>query len=174
MTLGNVTMYVKSLVSELDVKEGNSYRVTSVGDDYFEIIDDEGDFYMMYKHQCKIDLKKSYLSSGNVVETRQGNLYLVVDNTLMNLNAFGFLRTDIYDEELNYDEDLLLIEYNQSYLDIVKVYKRTDYSGFDNIVRFGGLELIWEREQKPEKAMTIEEVEEALGHKITLVKEKRK
>ena len=79
-------------------------------------------------------MKKSDLSYGNVVETREGIKYLYHcknSDKFLNLDYDGFLWIR------NFDENLNIIDYDNG-LDIMKVYK--DYTC---------KELLWERKENP-------------------------
>lgn len=77
-------------------------------------------------------MKKSDLRIGNVVETRNGNKYLLYDDDFINLIGSGYL------DLIQYNENLMSAD-NYTKLDIMKVYK--DYTC---------KELLWERKEKPQ------------------------
>lgn len=111
-------------------------------------------------------MKKSDLKTGMVVETRNGNKYLVLldnpDAPNMNLINFkgGFLQLAFY------DEDMIIQSAGRAY-DIMSVYTLQDsiYNLFkERRLRY---KLLWERDEP--KEMTIAEIEEVLGYKIKIV-----
>ena len=100
---------------------------------------------------------KNDLKSGMVVETREGNRYMVLEDRL--IREGGFLYFSDYYVDLSFQD-------NNVY-DIMKVWKPTIRSikgmleGPDN--------LIWVR--RTPKEMTIKEIEVALGYPVKIVKE---
>jgi hypothetical protein len=160
-------MKVKALIYKKDIIKDNIYEVIKQEYDGFWVRDDVGDKNWLPSWSCEIinepTLKEQYLVSGNVVETRKGEKYLVVENTLMNLDN-GFNISSAYNDDLiaeGYDE-VINYKYN-----IVKVYKRTRDCGFYVIKDY--LKLIWQREPKV-KEVTMEELEKHYGCKVKVVK----
>lgn len=114
-------------------------------------------------------MKKSDLKTGMVVETRNGEKYLVMLNTdykdmeLINFKG-GYL--SLY----SYNSELIFTEQPFREFDIVKAYS------VENSIRWllsnkecMEFKLIWEREER--KEMTLEEIEKELGYKIKIVGE---
>lgn len=112
-------------------------------------------------------MKKSDLKTGMVVETRNGEKYLVMlnpdckDRELINFKG-GYM--PLY----NYNNELMLKKFNKGF-DIVKVYS----VGSSICWLLGDKEqmefkLLWEREEET-KEMTIAEIEKELGYKIKIV-----
>ena len=76
-------------------------------------------------------MKKCDLKCGNIVETRNGDKYLLYDNDFLNLAGGGYLSPNHYNEDLTSTDDY-------TKFDIMKVYKD-----------FTCKELLWERKEKP-------------------------
>lgn len=98
---------------------------------------------------------KEFLVDRRVVELRNGDRYLVVGDFLMGENNF-FTKGDFTDG---------LANYGLRKFDIVRIYKEISKIG---ALHYKDLGVIWER--KPKK-MTKEEIEEALGYEIEIIKE---
>ena len=90
-------------------------------------------------------MKKCDLKYGNVIETRNGDKYLVAyghtDKVLVNLNDGIWISAPI---KSCYKEDLTNVDYFD--IDIMKVYK--DYTC---------TELLWERKDEPKPKLTEDE-----------------
>lgn len=112
-------------------------------------------------------MKKSDLKTGMVVETRNGEKYLVMlnpdceDMELINFNG-GYMPLYYYNNEL-IPAKLFTRDF-----DVVKVYSVgwtiRDLLSDKECMEF---KLIWKREEQ--KEMTIEEIEAELGYKIKIV-----
>lgn len=112
-------------------------------------------------------MKKSDLKTGMVVETRNGEKYLVMlepdckDMELINFKG-GYMPLYYYNNEL------IFTEQSVQGFDVVKVYSVgwtiCDLLSDKECMEF---KLIWERNEP--KEMTIEEIEEELGYKIKIV-----
>lgn len=103
------------------------------------------------------EFTKADLKDQMVVECRNGQKYMVVDNII--LRNSGFINL------LNFDDKLKCVGFSE--FDIMKVYDeiyRLDL--LDNSKR---LNLLWEREEI--KEVTMAEVEEKFGCKVKIVKE---
>ena len=86
-------------------------------------------------------MKKSDLQNGMIVQYREGNLRMVIEERLVGLDGYSTLE--------NYDEDLIK-KGKFSQLDIVRVFvpKKHDYSNLntmDSYFELENLDLIWER-----------------------------
>ena len=81
-------------------------------------------------------MKKSDLKTGMVVELRNEDKYLVVNDSILNLDG--------WDKMSNYENDLTSRAFDS--LDILKVYE-TSGGSFKNIFLNSNLTLIWEREE---------------------------
>ena len=161
-------MKVKALMDKVDITKGKIYEVVNklkLMDTTVCVKDDANCLHWLtfgnYEIINEPTLKEQYLVSGNVVETRESNKYLVVENSIMNFNGESFIRkTEVKD-------DLTGVFYPE--FDFVKVYKTTNPTAFTKIEKYGELELIWQRE--PEiKEVTMEELEKHYGCKVKVVK----
>ena len=98
---------------------------------------------------------KEFLTERRVVELRNGERYLVVGDFLMGVNDY-FIKGDFTDN---------LANRGLRKFDIVRIYE--DICRIETLHN-KDLDIIWER--KPKK-MTKEEIEEALGYEIEIIKE---
>lgn len=116
-------------------------------------------------------MQLSDLKSGNIVETREEEKYIVLLNTESG-DILVNLKSGCYLELCNYTSDLIS-KYNRKEYDIMKVCAK-DYVG-DNLRSHGltektaDYEWTWERDEK--KEMTVSEIEKELGYSIKIVKE---
>ena len=144
---------VRALVDERGITKGNLYEVFYI--DSFNdvlVIDDAKEKHWLFENEYELiepTLKEKYLVSGNVVETENGYMYLVVENLLLRLNGKEYMLLDDYDGMLTTKYDVL---------DIVKVYRINDNIPFNRIK--DNLTLIWQRE---EEKITIELTKEQLN-----------
>lgn len=111
-------------------------------------------------------MKKSDLKTGMVVETRNGEKYLVMLEP--DCEGRELIRFNVGYMSLNdYNDELMLKKLNEKF-DIVKVYSVESsicwLLGDKESMKF---KLIWERSEP--KEMTIEEIEAELGYKIKIV-----
>lgn len=121
-------------------------------------------------------MKKSDLRSGDIVETRSGNRYIVL------LNARGYMKKDIlcnlndgcYCVLDSFNEDLTNLQTKEA--DIMKVCA-DDYTG-DNLRAFRITKENWfytekwtwiRREEK--KKMTVAQICKELGYDVEIIKE---
>ena len=81
-------------------------------------------------------MKKSDLKTGMVVELRNEDKYLVMNDNILNLDG--------WDKMSNYENDLTSRAFDS--LDILKVYE-TSGGSFKNMFLNSNLTLIWEREE---------------------------
>ena len=81
-------------------------------------------------------MKKSDLKTGMVVELRNKNKYLVMNDSMSNLDG--------WDKMSNYEDDLTSRAFDS--LDILKVYE-TSGGSFKSMFLNSNLTLIWEREE---------------------------
>lgn len=102
------------------------------------------------------DFKKSDLTNRMVVECRNGNKYIVIDDMLLSTNDYSWL--------LSYNGNLTMKQGLSEY-DIMKVYNRANSLDFNKYM----LTLLWERQEV--KEVTMAEVEEKFGCKVKIVKE---
>lgn len=108
----------------------------------------------MRKEFTKADLK-----DGMVVEYRNGERRIVIDNMLIGKSGFSTLNK--FSENLKENEQAEAI-------DIMKIYIILKARRFESVLNDNNLELIWDREET--KRMTVEEMrqklEELTGEKI--------
>ena len=108
-------------------------------------------------------MKKSDLKSGMIVETRGGELALLVDTPLGLLITYG----DTWSDVESYNSDLLMP--NVSRLDIVAVRSLGKWSSNILKINWWGAPIIWKREEEvPE--YTMEEAIEKMGHNFKIKK----
>lgn len=81
-------------------------------------------------------MKKSDLKTGMVVELRNEDKYLVMNDSILNLDG--------WDKMSNYENDLTSRAFDS--LDILKVYE-TSGGSFKNMFLNSNLTLIWKREE---------------------------
>lgn len=82
-------------------------------------------------------MRKSDLKNGMIVELRNGDMCIVLDDKLLDTNDFTYI--DIYDDNLTDD--------CQKELDIVRVYKDKSMSSLEDRYTKNKLTLIWERKE---------------------------
>lgn len=98
-------------------------------------------------------MKKSDLKSGMVVSLRDWkDKMILIDDVFCSYERKDFLKIGNYDEKLNFKSN--------DRLDIVEVYK-CKYPNLLKCFAEDKLELIWEREEKIEKEVTFEELDNA-------------
>jgi hypothetical protein len=140
---------VRALVDDADITKDKVYIIEEIlENDMVNIKDDMNDIYFLYKDEYELlkeqTLKEKYMVSGMVVELRNGDMCLVVDDVILDLNGNEF------ESLFNYDEKMK-VGFPDKF-DVVKVYKRTRKRPFNKI--YDTLELIWQREEQP-KEMTV-------------------
>jgi hypothetical protein len=107
-------------------------------------------------------MRKSDLKNRMVVEMRNGEKYLVVDDYLFEITGKGYMTLDCYQDDLMNNSSSRYIgeeEINRSY-DIMKVYQQVisleEYWLNDK-------NIIWERKKEEPVEMTFEEIKTKLG-----------
>ena len=98
------------------------------------------------------DFKLDDLQFADIVTTRNGERYVVVNGRIYRENTMNYGLVGYYNEDLTYDDD-------ECY-DIMRVERAG--------------QVIWERfeeKKEPAKEMTIAEISEALGYEVKVVKE---
>lgn len=118
-------------------------------------------------------MKKSDLKTGMVVETRNGEKYLVMYSPDFGKRVFisfdgGFLDLKDYLEDLTFRQPKYIRKFNSHDFDIVKIYTLGE-TLFDILYDKNRLQYktIWQREEI--KEMTIDEIEKELGYRIKIV-----
>ena len=159
-------MKVKALKDFCGITKVRIYEVVGKHETKVCIIDDTNDNHWLTLKNYEIikeepTLKEQYFISGNVVETREGNKYLIVNDGAMRLDGEGFIRKS------ETKDDLTGMNFLQ--FDFMKVYKMTQLTAFNYIEKYGELKLIWQREEKV-KEVTMAELEKQYGCKVKVVK----
>lgn len=103
-------------------------------------------------------MTKSDLKDFMVVETRDGNRYMVAGHLLVRNDQHYYLD--------HYDENLTMTTLKRNQLDIVKVYEKKKFFQLID----DDMYLIWERQEA--KEMTLVEIEVALGYPVKIVESK--
>jgi hypothetical protein len=121
----------------------------------------EGDPHYFYENELEmVAFPKEALENGMVVEYRDGSRRMVHNNELL----IGDVKYNTLDM---YWQDLTSI-YEDDGKDIVKVYKSTACN-FSEMWEDHTLELIWDRNRVEPKEMTLDQIEEILGYRVTIV-----
>lgn len=116
-----------------------------------------GEYCVVYENELELAaFTKADLRNGMVVECRDGDRYLVLNDRLICNNTWFAISQ--FANDLSGCANKYTID---------KVYKTSGYN-FDTLFANSYLTLIWERE-KPAKQMTVEEIEKALGYKVKIV-----
>ena len=120
-------------------------------------------------------MKKSDLKTGMIVETREGNEYIVFINTCKtesnpDINNVLVGQNNKWLNLYNYNENMEHINGEfEGVFDIVKVYIPYHPFTFTNITyQKEDRRLIWERDKKI-KEVTLKELEEYFGYRIKIV-----
>ena len=111
--------------------------------------------------------KKSDLQNRMVVETNT-DVYIVIDDRLVGEDNYIYLSS--YDENLDYT-GVMLTEYEA---EIIRVYEKADSLKWMDMAVNGLTKCLWERLKPVDevKELTIQEIEDKLGYKVKIVKEK--
>lgn len=125
--------------------------------------------------QLQSRLTKSDLKSGHVVETKEGQVFIVmIDEFDMGGDYIFNQYAECHMPLDEYSEDLQMIDRHYDCLDICKVYQPLYNHSIRNIKKEikgeydrEDFRLVWER-QKPKK-MTLAEIEEVLGYPVEVV-----
>ena len=105
-------------------------------------------------------MRKQDLKDGMVVENREGERFIVMNNGTCFSGIKGYYTVDNLTDELTHPK--------YDTLSIYKVFKgRTSY--LESILKYPG-SLIWEREPEA-KEYTVSQLENMLGYPIKIVKE---
>ena len=111
---------------------------------------------------------KSDLKDRMVVETRDGDKYILIDDRLLSDTNYLWLNSHYDEHNLfhhGYNDDLTMS--SGANWDIVKVYEEVNCLNFDENNPFCSLSLLWER--KPVKEVTMAEVEEKFGCRVKII-----
>lgn len=119
------------------------------------------------------EFTKSDLKNRMIVELRNGDKYLVVDNRLLGESGYLFLTDTQNVSSGEYNENLIFVgtkyypDYptDYSHFDIMKVYREVNKRYFEDDPDC--LFLLWER--KPIKEVTMAEVEAKFGCRVKII-----
>ena len=143
------------LIGKLFKIKGESAREHEKGIAYLV----EGDPHWFYATEFEmVAFPKEALENGMIVEYRNGSLRMVHNNCFIGDIKFNYL--DSYDDELK-----SLESENE---DIIKIYKSTACS-FSEIWKDHTLELVWSRNRIEPEKVTLDDLEELLGYRVTIV-----
>lgn len=112
---------------------------------------------------------KEELKNGDIVETKNNLLYLVLNGFL--IGDYDYLNLGLYNDDL-----IFTVPAENSNYDIEKIYKaRIDKKSFNitkllDINNTSNYQLVWER-RKPPVDLTKSQIEELLGYSINIVEE---
>lgn len=110
----------------------------------------------------KQTMKKSDLKQGALVQMRNGNVYILIGDKLVDLSNGRYMCLE------DIEEDLLKRFFNKE-LSVDKVFQSSDTSeGYRRYIRKESIKWTWER---PHKELTVGEIEKLLGYKVKIVKE---
>lgn len=150
---------------------GKTYSISDIVDDYYclkECKNMTGDFHWKFTDEMLETVKftKADLETGMVVEYRDGDRRLVINDYLYGFNYW--MRIGSYDDSLLY--------LGSPGLDIMRVYRINvnNLRILKKVFELRNLELIWERQEESEpevEEMTLAEIEKELGRKIKIVSE---
>lgn len=117
-----------------------------------------------------MNFTKDDLKVGYVVKLRNGELRMVLPYRR------GLAFTDIDGHWLNPNTDLnddLTAGATTDNLDVMEVYGLSAFGSTACRISTFGRELLWKREEKPAKKMTVAEIEKALGYKVEVVADEK-
>jgi len=122
----------------------------------------------------KQTMKKSDLKQGALVETRNGNQYLLIDDRLVNLKDGYCILLKNLKSDLR-GAPFWGIDFPE--IDVMKVYQgNSSNEGYYQYINKRPIKWTWERkEEEPSKELTKEltvgEIEKLLGYKVKIVRE---
>lgn len=105
-------------------------------------------------------MKKSELKNRMVVKTRNGKLYMVIDEMLVSMSGYFYFS--------NYNEDMTEVSGKYAIFDIVEVYDECFTIDLEKYVK--SYNPIWRRKEEPIE-VTMTDIEEKFGHPVKIVKE---
>ena len=115
----------------------------------------------------KQTMKKSDLKQGALVQSRSGELHILLGDKLVDLSNGRYMRLE------DIGEDLLCERFFNKELSVDRVFQSGDTSeGYRRYIRKEPIKWTWERkEEEPHKELTVGEIEKLLGYKVKIVKE---
>ena len=124
----------------------------------------------------KQTMKKSDLKQGALVQTRNGNVYILIGKKFVNLKNGGFMPLENYSEDLLTCYPTIESIYDvvcHSKYDVMKVFNSSlEHQGYRTYISGCSFEWTWERkEEEPSKELTVGEIEKLLGYKVKIIKE---
>jgi hypothetical protein len=111
----------------------------------------------------KQTMKKSDLKQGALVQSRNGELRILLGDKLVDLSNGRYMSLE------DIEEDLLCEKFHYKELSVDKVFQSSDTSeGYRRYIRKEPIKWTWER---PHKELTVGEIEKLLGYKVKIIKE---
>lgn len=128
----------------------------------------------------KKQFTKDNLRTGHLVQLRNGKDYVVYldadhsyetrtknyENVLVSLDGQDWINLDDYEED-TFD----ILTTSEDGYDIVKIFRLYHPKGFNSNFRHDAKELLWERKEKSENQLKIEEIKESIKQLENQVKE---
>jgi hypothetical protein len=108
-------------------------------------------------------MTKNDLKVGYVVETKEGNLYMVMETQSGKI----FVRNEGFNWLSSYKDDLINQELSE--FDVTRIYGFSYLPMESFKISKNNRPLLWKR--KEYKEMTLAEIEKALGYKVKIVEE---
>lgn len=139
---------------------GKTTKITGIAQCYYEFEIDRGEAYWNENeidHEATAKLKggqqmtKSDLKNGMVVELRNGNKKLVLNNKMV--NDCGYLDFDLFTSDL---------KHTSSSHTIIKIYE-TKGRYFDELLLEDYLTLLWQRQEKSEAEIKLEQIQKQIA-----------
>ena len=120
----------------------------------------EGDPHYFYENELEmVAFPKEAFENGMVVEYRNGSRRLVHNNDLL-IADVKYGRLEDYNDDLSHVED--------EGKDIVKVFHSSAFT-LTEMWKDHTLHLIWDRNRIEPKEMTLDDLENILGYRVTIV-----
>ena len=111
----------------------------------------------------KQTMKKSDLKQGALLQSRNGELRILLGDKLVDLSNGRYMRLE------DIGEDLLCERFFNKGLSVDKVFQSSDTSeGYRRYIRKEPIKWTWERSHKE---LTVGEIEKLLGYKVKIIKE---
>lgn len=154
-----------SFTEKMKIYCGETLTISNVFPRYYSVKEDkEKHFWSDDMIERRADMTKSELKSGMVVETKDGERMICIDNNgklvLMNLNGENYLSVEKMDDDMSYPMWC-------DYCTIMKVFApQTTLNECKNTE-----DIIWERQKAKAKEMTLAEIEKEIGYPVKIIKE---
>lgn len=162
---GDIVCSPFPFIADMKVYCGQVLTISEAYDGNYLVKEDKRFFWTNNMIERRVDMTKSELKSGMVVEIRGGDRMICIDNNgklvLMNLNGESYMYVDDMDDDMSYPIwcdhcTIMKVFASQKTLDDCRSTKK----------------IIWERPEA--KEMTVADIEKALGYPVKIVKEKTK